>query len=121
MPNPIEHFEIAVRDAARGREFYSQLFDWQITLHPSFPNYAEINPGVEGSLRGGLWTIEEGKFPPYITIYVTVDDLQKYLDKAQALGGKTLMPPMPIPGVGSAAMFADPEGNVIGLFSRQGK
>ncbi|MFH0765741.1 MAG: VOC family protein [Calditrichota bacterium] len=119
MPNPVEHFEIAVCDAAQGREFYSQLFDWEIKLDPRIGNYAELNPGVEGSIRGGIFAIEEGKFQPYVTFYVTVDDLAKYLDKAQSLGGKTIMPPMPLPGIGSAAMFADPDGNVIGLFSRK--
>jgi predicted enzyme related to lactoylglutathione lyase len=54
--------------------------------------------------------------PSYLTIYVLVDDLQASLDKAQSLGGKTVVPPTPIPNVGSFALFTDPEGHVIGLF-----
>jgi len=51
-----------------------------------------------------------------VTFYVMVDDPQKYLDRAEQLGGKTLMPPMEVPGAGvTLAMFADPEGHVIGL------
>jgi predicted enzyme related to lactoylglutathione lyase len=50
-----------------------------------------------------------------VTIYVQVPDLQAALDQAVALGGKVLMPPTEIPGVVTLAMFADPEGNVIGL------
>jgi predicted enzyme related to lactoylglutathione lyase len=53
---------------------------------------------------------------PRITFYVQVDDLQKYLDRAEELGGKTVMPPSEIPGTGvMLAMFTDPSGNVIGL------
>jgi hypothetical protein len=54
-----------------------------------------------------------------VTFYVQVDDLQKSLDKAQSLGANTVLPPTPIPGIGSCAMFADPNGVVIGLFKPQ--
>jgi len=46
---------------------------------------------------------------------VGVDDLQAALDKAESLGGKTVAPPMEIPGVVSLAFFSGPEVNVIGL------
>jgi len=51
-----------------------------------------------------------------VTFYVQVDDLAAYLAKAERLGGKTLLPPMPVPGVGSIALFTDPESHIIGLF-----
>ena len=43
-----------------------------------------------------------------------VDDLKEYLAKAEALGGKTLVPPVEIP-TGRFAWMADPDGNVVGL------
>jgi hypothetical protein len=51
----------------------------------------------------------------YTIFYVQVDDVQGYLDKASALGGKTLVPPVEIPS-GTFAWFADPDGNTIGLW-----
>lgn len=51
----------------------------------------------------------------YVTVYVQVDDVQAYLDKAQKLGGKQLVPPVEIP-TGTFAWFADLEGNTIGLW-----
>ena len=50
-----------------------------------------------------------------VTFYVDTDDLQASLDKAEALGGKTVLEPMDIPDGPSIAMFADPQGNVVGL------
>ena len=50
-----------------------------------------------------------------VTFYVEVSDLKAHLEKIEGLGGKTTMPPMYIPGGPKIAMFADPEGNVIGL------
>ena len=52
----------------------------------------------------------------YITIYVQVDDLSAYLKKAEALGGKTIVPPQEVPGMGRFAWFADPEGTAVGLW-----
>jgi predicted enzyme related to lactoylglutathione lyase len=45
-----------------------------------------------------------------------VDDLPPSLSKAESLGGKTVMGPTPIPGVGTIAMFQGPEGHYIGLY-----
>lgn len=50
-----------------------------------------------------------------VTVYVAVPDPRATLDRAEQLGGKTLMPPTEIPDVVTLAMFADPDGNVIGL------
>ena len=50
-----------------------------------------------------------------MTFYAQVDDLQAYLDKAEQLGGMTVMPPTEIPNVVTLAMFSDPEGNIIGM------
>jgi predicted enzyme related to lactoylglutathione lyase len=56
----------------------------------------------------------------HVTWYVQSDDLQADLDKAESLGGRTVMPPMdPMPGT-SIALFTDPEGHVIGLVKSSG-
>ena len=64
-------------------------------------------------INGGIGPVNEG--PNRVTFYVQVDDLQAYLNQAARLGGKMVMPPTEIPNVVTLAMFADPEGNVIGL------
>ena len=71
--------------------------------------------GGTGGIDGGIFTAE-GNIPRYVTIYVQVPDLQATVDRAVALGGKAVIPPTPIPGVGAFAMFQDPESNLIGLF-----
>lgn len=115
MPNPVVHWEIAVKNTAKAREFYSKLFDWKIGEAGPM-NYHEVDTGGEG-INGGIFK-PEGDVPNYVTIYVRVDNLQACVDKAQSLGGNTIVPPTPIPEIGAFAMFADPEGNVIGLFTK---
>jgi predicted enzyme related to lactoylglutathione lyase len=51
----------------------------------------------------------------YTIFYVDADDVAAYLKKAEALGGKTLVPPVKIP-TGTFARMQDPEGNTVGLW-----
>lgn len=115
MPNPVVHWEIAVKNGAKAKEFYSKLFDWKIGDAGPM-NYRGVDTGGEG-INGGIFQ-PEVDVPNYVTIYVQVDNLQAYLEKAQSLGGRTIVPPTPIPDMGAFAVFVDPEGNTIGLWSK---
>ncbi|MFQ5499869.1 MAG: VOC family protein [Candidatus Zixiibacteriota bacterium] len=117
MAQPVVHFEICGKDGNKSREFYTGLFDWQFQLFGD-ADYGIVGPAAEKSIGGGVGCTPPG-VEPYVTIYVQVDDLQAYLDKAESLGGKTVLPPTPIPGVGHFAFLGDPEGVCIGLFKPQ--
>jgi predicted enzyme related to lactoylglutathione lyase len=111
MGRPVVHFEIGCRDKARTSEFFSQLFDWNI--HESGPA-AMIDTAAGTGINGHITAL--GHEPHnYVTVYIEVDDVQKYLDKATELGGKALLPVISIPE-GQFSWFSDPEGNVIGLW-----
>ena len=115
MANPVVHWEIAGRDAARLQEFYSGVFDWEIKPQEEMGGYRLIEAS-EGGIGGGLMQTEGDMPESYVIFYVQVDDLQASLDNAVALGGQAVMPPTDIPGVGAFAIFADPAGNNIGMF-----
>jgi predicted enzyme related to lactoylglutathione lyase len=115
MGQPVVHFEVGARDAEKLKSFYAAVFDWKIDSNNPM-NYGAVETGGEAGINGGI-ADTQGQMPSYVTFYVQVDDLQAYLDKVGSLGGETVVPPTPIPDVGSFAMFKDPEGNVIGLFS----
>jgi predicted enzyme related to lactoylglutathione lyase len=113
MANPVVHWEIGGREAAKLFSFYGQLFDWQINTEN--PEYGLVGPS-DGGIGGGIMEVASD-VPPYVTVYVHVADLDATLAKVAELGGCMVKPPAPIPGVGSFALFRDPEGNVIGLLS----
>ncbi len=115
MGQPVVHWEIAGRDAANLQAFYRQLFDWKVTVDEAM-DYGVVETGGEGGIDGGIFQSPGGS-PPHATFYIEVDDLTECLTRAEGLGGRTLKPPTPIPGIGASAMFSDPEGNMIGLFS----
>jgi predicted enzyme related to lactoylglutathione lyase len=47
--------------------------------------------------------------------YIAVDDLDAALRRIGELGGRTVVPPQQVPDGPAFALFADPEGHVIGL------
>ena len=112
MPNPVVHFEIGCRDRAKTAQFFTQLFDWQIQDGPA----ATIETGGKPGIPGHITSL--GHEPQHYTMfYVEVENAQAYLDKAVALGGKIVVPPVKIP-TGTFAWLSDLEGNIIGLLQR---
>jgi len=117
MGAPIVHFEIISKNPEQLQKFFSELFDWEIDTNNPF-GYGMVDTKSGSGIPGGI-----GGPPPdnpdyagHVTVYVMVDDPQEYLDRAEQLGGKVLMPPSEIPGSGvTVAMFADPDGHLIGL------
>lgn len=116
MGHPVVHWEIGAKDAKRLQDFYAKLFDWKIDTNNPM-NYGMVETGGTGGINGGIMQAQEN-MPAFLTFYVQVDDLQAYLDRAEGLGGKPIVPPTPIPDVGRFAMFTDPEDNCIGLFKK---
>lgn len=113
MGRPVVHFEIGCRDLAKTTKFYAALFDWKIDPMGPGGMAGTIDTGAKEGIQGHVTAL--GHEPhDYVTVYVQVDDLRAAIGKAEALGGKTIVPPVPIP-TGHFAWIADPEGNVIGL------
>jgi len=118
MANPAVHWEIGGKDAQKLVEFYKGMFSWEISKMEGMDyHYCNCSAGERG-MCGGIFQIDESKgMTPFVTFYVEVEDLQATLDKVETLGGKTIMPPMKISDeIGSAAMFQDPQGNVLGIY-----
>ena len=112
MSNPIVHAEVLGEDAEALQAFYGDVFDWQMLL--SGPDYAMAHPGVEGGIDGGVGASPEGS-EGHVTFYVEVGDLEATLGKIEGLGGSRVVEPMDLPDGPRIAMFADPEGHVVGL------
>lgn len=112
MAYPVTHFEINAQDAPATQKFYRDLFGWGIdTNNPD--NYGVIDTRNEGTgINGGIGASQQGR--SWVTFYVECDDPAATLAKVERLGGRRVMEPMQSMNV-VYALFADPEGNVIGL------
>ena len=111
MGQPVVHFEIMGTDAAKLQDYYRQLFDWEIDANNPM-NYGVVK-AEQGGIGGGVGATPTGQ--NMVTVYVQVPDPQAALDRAVQLGGQVVMPVTEIPDMVTFALFADPEGNVVGI------
>jgi predicted enzyme related to lactoylglutathione lyase len=111
--NPVVHFEVLGRDAVALRKFYSGAFGWDLAPSDGPMEYSMVHLKDAGGIDGGIGKAPQG--PGHVTFYVGVDDLQGTLAQVERLGGKTVQPPTPIEDGVTFALFADPEGHVVGL------
>ena len=104
--------EIVGKDQVALQRYYGELFGWAFdTNNPTA--YGMTDPAVTG-ITIGVGATPDGS-AGHVTGYVTVSDVDATLARATSLGGSVIMPKFsPIPGV-HIALFADPEGHVMGL------
>lgn len=115
MPHTVCHLEIPTTDTRRSGEFYKKLFGWKIDYSWG-KDYATFNTG-EGQLSGGGLDRRDEITSGDIIIYISVDDINAMLEKAAKLGAKKVKAKTEIPNVGWYGLFADLDGNTIGLFT----
>ena len=114
MAHPVTHFEVNARDAKAQQKFYGDVFGWKIdSNNPQNYGLAMAQDGKRG-INGGIGASQDGR--SWVTFYVESPDLAASLAKVERAGGRTVMPPQDA-GMVSFALFADPEGNVVGLAS----
>jgi predicted enzyme related to lactoylglutathione lyase len=112
-------FEITSVEPRKAWDFYRDLFGWKAeedgggqVVHAS----VDTASGGQG-IPGGIGASPDGT--PVVTIYAQVDHLQKYLERAESLGAKTIVQPVPVAEDTSIAVFLDPQGVPFGLFVHQ--
>ncbi|MCK6456612.1 MAG: VOC family protein [Phycisphaerae bacterium] len=112
MGCPIVHFEIGCRNSAKTVAFYRDLFGWK------FEAYGPANMIDTGGGTGISGHISSLGHEPhnYVVTYAQVENLEASIQKANQLGGKTMVPPTEVPGMGHFAWITDPEGTIFGLW-----
>jgi len=113
-PRPVVWFEVVGKDGPALQRFYGSLFHWQVADAGDGSGYGLVSAADQG-IGGGIGLSQDGG-AGHVTFYVEVDDPAAYLRHAEELGGTTILPPTEIPQFKlTFAMFADPEGHVVGL------
>lgn len=113
---PVAWFEVLCADPRKAWDFYSELFDWHVKESSAEGLvYGEVDTHAGRGIAGGIGASPDGQ--PHVNVYVRVDDLQKYLERAESLGGKTIVPPMKVSDNTRIAQFQDPQGTTFGLYT----
>ena len=111
MTDPkVIHFEITGKDQQALQKYWGDLLGWQFDTN---------NPGGYGMLRqedltAGIGAASDGG-TGHVTFYIGAEDPEGTLTKVEANGGRVIMPLTEVAPETTIALFADPEGHVVGL------
>ncbi len=110
MADKIIHVEVVGKDGPALQRFYSEAFGWDLDTN---------NPGGYGMLRQGDLSAGIGPTPDgaagHVTFYVHSENPEATLRRVEELGGRVIMPLTEVAPETTVALFADPEGHVVGL------
>lgn len=108
----INYIEFPLIDAAKTKQFYSQVFGWE--FQEWGPNYLSFSgAGIDGGFNG------EDKTPvqsPGVLVILFADDLEKSLTSIKAAGAPIIRDIYPFPG-GRRFHFTDPNGNELAVWA----
>jgi len=112
MASHVTYVEVLGTDGPALQRFYGDVFGWKFnTDNPG--GYGMFDGGGDG-VGGGVGASNDGG-PGHVTFYVHAEDAAATLRRAEELGGRVLMPLTEIAPGTTIALFADPEGHVVGL------
>jgi predicted enzyme related to lactoylglutathione lyase len=105
--------DLATSDAAAARDFYAQLFGWDLEVSddPQYGGYATAKLGEQSV--AGIGPKQSEDAPTAWSLYVGTDDVDALAAKVQAAGGTVVVPPFDVGDQGRMAVFQDPSGAFI--------
>ncbi len=118
--NPVNWFEIPVKNIERARIFYEKVLGLDLTPEEMGPYVMSFFPWNEGAPGAAGMLIKGDTYEPShagTIVYFSVDDIDETLRKVSANGGRTLLPKKSIGEYGFIAHFEDTEGNRLALHS----
>jgi predicted enzyme related to lactoylglutathione lyase len=115
MTVSLRHFAINASDVPTAQRFYRAVFDWGFTPWGP-PGFFHIDSGDQ-RLQGALQQRRDlvpGQPVRGLEGTFAVPDVVAVRRAALRTGGRVLMEPTTIAGVGELVWLADPDGNVVG-------
>lgn len=113
MKRPV-HFEILADDPEKAADFYRQVFEWDISTWGGEQAYwlVTTGPDDEPGINGAIM---HRHLDQAVVNTQEVESLADALERIDGAGGKVVQGPNEIPGVGTHAYCADPEGTLFGV------
>ncbi|MBO1897183.1 VOC family protein [Shewanella sp. BF02_Schw] len=110
--------ELACRDTAAAKQFYSQVLGYQTQLN-DVADFEYTEWYADEQAIGGMMemTAEWGDTLAHWMSYFAVDDCDVSVTKAQTLGATVCVPATNIPNVGRFSVLNDPQGGVFSIIA----
>jgi predicted enzyme related to lactoylglutathione lyase len=109
------HVEIPADDVSSSKEFYSEVFGWSFQDFPMEQGTYAMYQTRPGGIGGGIMTPPQGA-PKSVVNYILVTEIEPILEQILSRGGELILPKTQVGDMGWMAYFADPSGNVLGLW-----
>ena len=120
--NPVGWFEIYVQDMARAKAFYESTFQVKLTPleHPELEMWAfPMNPEAAGCAGAIIKMPGKSSGIGGTIVYFSCADCSVEAERARKNGGQIQRDKFSIGEYGFISLILDPDGNMIGLHSRQ--
>jgi uncharacterized protein len=114
LPGKFVWFDHISKDPRRAQAFYGELFNWTARSFPMGEGTYDMIYAGETMIGGYGPPLTDA--PSHWSSAVSVDDVDVSTRTAAKLGGRVIVPPSDIPGVGRHAVVEDPAGAVLSLF-----
>lgn len=114
--------DLATTDPTAAKAFYTKLFDWEAHDDRSGaePDNAYTMLLLQGKDVAGMYgmpaEMRAQNVPPHWMSYISVDDANAAVERAQSLGATIIMAPNDEIDFGRLAMIQDPTGAIFGLW-----
>ena len=115
--------EIAVKDLDACRNFYQNVFGWDIKKNQDNVmdgTYLQFDAG-DGFDVGGIYELNQemldNGLPPHFCNYIAVDDVDAAANQIIELGGSIMVEPQDIPKTGRMCIAQDPTGAMFALIT----
>jgi len=117
-PGTFSWVELATRDGAAAKRFYTSLFGWGVDEMPVGDGTTYTMLTKNGKRVGALYQMsaQQQGVPPHWNSYVTVASADDSAAQAKKLGGNVMLEPFDVLDAGRMAVVADPTGAVFSLW-----
>ena len=109
--------ELATTDQKAGVAYYRGLFGWDVKEEPMGPTEVYSMFQMRGRPVAAAYTMrpeeKQAGAPPHWNSYVTVNNVDETVTKAQAIGARVFAPPFDVMDAGRMAVLQDPTGAVF--------
>jgi predicted enzyme related to lactoylglutathione lyase len=107
------HVEYGTKELLRLVRFYQEVFGWRKTMDNG--DYIVLSPKEGPSV--GFMVSPEGVPCPCVTNFIHCREINDLLVRVRAQGLEIVHEKSEVPGMGWFALFRDPDGNVVGLWT----
>lgn len=115
--------DLTTRDPEAAHAFYGGLLGWEVVeAGPDLGGYRHLRAGdaIVGGLAPAMGPdgspTDPADVPARWSVYLAAEDVDATVSAATEAGGRVILPPMDIPGMGRTALLRDAAGAEVGLW-----